>query len=243
MSTNQSTLVLIPGLLSDAYVWQPVADAFGKAMPVVIADVSAGISITKMAETILAENPGPLYVAGHSMGGRIALEMVRLEPDRVEKLALADTGVHPRKEGEEQKRQAVIDLAYDQGMSALAQAWLPPMVHEARHGDDDLMGALTAMVLRADAAQHERQIKALLDRPDAASVLPEIKCPVLLIVGRHDAWSPLSQHEEMLPKLANARLAIIEDAGHFAPIERPAETIEALRMWINGWDQGDVDDR
>lgn len=231
MTNSAPTLLLIPGLLSDAYVWQPVADAFSKQMNVVIADVSAGHSITAMAEDILQRVSGLLWVVGHSMGGRIALEIVRLAPDRVVKLVLADTGVHPRKEGEEVGRQRVIDCAHNEGMEALAEIWLPPMVHPDRLDDDALMSGLRAMVLRADAAQHERQIRALLGRPEARSGLAAITCPTLLLVGRQDAWSPVAQHEEMATLLPNAQLVVIEDAGHFAPIERPTEVVDALRGW------------
>ncbi|MCB1329234.1 MAG: alpha/beta fold hydrolase, partial [Maritimibacter sp.] len=85
----------------------------------------------------------------------------------------------------------------------------------------------TEMVLRMDPDLHERQIMALVTRPDAAAYLPEIACPTLLIVGRQDAWSPPAQHEDMLALLPDARLEIIEDAGHFAPVEQP-ETVAAF---------------
>jgi pimeloyl-ACP methyl ester carboxylesterase len=232
MTDNMPTLILIPGLLSDFYVWQPVADAFCTQMEVVIADVSAGGSLTEMAADILQRNAGPLWIFGHSMGGRIALEMVRLAPDRVMRLVLADTGVHPPKDGEEAMRQRVIDCAHNEGMAALADMWLPPMVHPQRLEDKALMQGLRAMVLRADAHQHERQIKALLARPDASAGLAEITCPTLLLAGRQDSWSPVEQHEKMMAILPNAQMGVIEDAGHFAPIERPAEVIAALRDWI-----------
>lgn len=232
---HAASLVFLPGLLSDAIVWQPAADHFAPQIPIAIADLSAGTSLTQMAQTVLAENDGPLYVVGHSMGARAALEMVRLAPERIKKLALVDTGIHPKKEGEEAKRQVMLDLAANEGMQALADKWLPPMVHEARHDDTDLMNALNDMVLRADEAQHERQIKALINRPDGACVLPNITCPVLLAVGRQDGWSPPEQHEEMLAMLKDARLVVIEDAGHFAPIERPQGMIAALDMWLKGW--------
>jgi len=116
-------------------------------------------------------------------------------------------------------------------MRALADDWLPPMVHPDRHTDTALMGELTAMVERMNPQLHERQITALLNRPDARPQLAQVKCPTLLIVGRQDAWSPLSQHEAMLAELPDARLVVIEDAGHFAPIERPGPTTEALADW------------
>lgn len=134
--------------------------------------------------------------------------------------------------GEEAKRQEVVDLAYAQGMSALAAKWLPPMVHPDRHLDADLMGTLTQMVERMSPELHERQITALLNRPDAVSGLGDIACETLLIVGRQDAWSPVDQHEAMLPHLRNARLAVVEDAGHFVPIEQPEAFGALLEKWL-----------
>lgn len=238
MVSDQATLVLISGLLSDEVVWRPAAEAFAAARPVVVTGLQSGDSFGEMARAALAATPGPLYVAGHSMGARVALEMVRLAPGRVAKLALIDTGVHPLQPGEAEKRQVLLDLAAAEGMAALAERWLPPMVHADRLGDDALMGALGDMVRRADTAMFNRQVQAMLARPDAEAVLAATACPVLLAVGRQDAWSPLSQHEEMRAQLKDARLVVIEEAGHFAPLEQPGAMIEALRMWIEGWDVG-----
>lgn len=232
MAETRPTLVLIPGLLCDGIVWQAAIDRFASEMPVMIGDCSTQDSLADMAKDILAANPGRLRVAGHSMGGRVALEMMRLAPERIERLALLDTGVHPRRDGEEAKRQVLVDLAYAKGMAALAAQWLPPMVHPDRHGDKPLMDMLTAMVGRMTPELHQRQITALLNRPDARPGLQAITCPVCLIVGRQDAWSPVAQHEAMLPDLQNARLEVIEDAGHFAPVERPAALVAALENWL-----------
>lgn len=113
-------------------------------------------------------------------------------------------------------------------MQALAEKWLPGMVHAERHKDGVLMGALGEMVQRHSPQQHERQITALVNRPDATRSLAAIKCPVLLVVGRQDAWSPVSQHEDMLALLPDARLVVIENAGHFAPVEQPEATADVL---------------
>ena len=218
-----STTVLIPGLLCDRFVWAPVLDRLDGA----VADLSTQTTIAQMAVDTLAAHPGPLRVAGHSMGARVAMEMAHQAPDRIERLVLLDTGIHPLRPGEIEKRARVIALAREQGMAALAEAWLPGMVHAPGRENAALMQGLTEMVLRMDLDLHERQIMALVTRPDAAAYLPEIACPTLLIVGRQDAWSPPTQHEDMLALLPDARLEIIEDAGHFAPVEQP-ETVAAF---------------
>lgn len=229
---GEERLVLIPGLLSDRAAWQPVVDAMQDAGDVHVADCSTQSSIGQMARDVLDAVPGRLNVAGHSMGGRVALEMIRIAPDRVARLALVDTGVHARKPGEEIKRQELVDLAYNNGMAALAARWLPPMVHVDRLDDASLMQPLTDMVERMTPELHERQIAALLGRPDAQPVLADISVPTALVVGRQDAWSPLAQHEVMQQAIRGSQLHVIEDAGHFAPVERPAAVAAALDAWL-----------
>jgi len=119
-----ATLALIPGLVSDSIVWAPLADAVGHRMPVHAADVSRASSISGMAENVLAATEGDLIAVGHSMGGRVAMEMARIAPDRIRGLVLANTGHHPKRDGEEIKRQQMIDLGH-RSMDELADQWLP----------------------------------------------------------------------------------------------------------------------
>lgn len=226
-----TTLVLIPGLISDAIVWEPLAKAAEGRFALHPADVTTQASITEMAESLLDAVDGPLIAVGHSMGGRVAMEMARIAPERVKGLVLANTGHHPKRDGEEIKRQAMIDLGHE-NMETLADQWLPPMLDPARVTDAELIAELRAMVLRAGADVHERQIRALVGRPNASAYLGEIACPVLLVAARQDGWSPIAQHEEIGAAVGDSELAIIENAGHFAPAERPEETTAAIMDWL-----------
>jgi len=214
-----TTLILIPGLLCDATVWQPLLGRIGDRQ-VSVADLSTQDNLTQMAIDCLDLHTGQLNVAGHSMGARVAMEMARLEPDRIQRLALLDTGIHPLRDGEIEKRREVVAFANEFGMEALAERWLAGMVHTPNKQNAALMQSLNEMVSRCEPAKHARQIKALTDRPDASSYIANIHCPVLLIVGRYDQWSPVTQHQDMLQLLPDAHLEIIEDAGHFAPVEQ-----------------------
>lgn len=224
------TIVLIPGLLCDRFVWEPVLDQ----MDAEVADLSTQNDLTQMARDCLARHPGALRVAGHSMGARVAMEMARLAPDRITRLALLDTGIHPQKTGEAARRQEIVDFAHEHGMEALAQRWLPPMVWQGNHANAALMRGLRAMVCRMDPMLHERQITALINRPDAAAHLGDIACPVLLMVGAQDQWSPLAQHQQMAALLPQAHLEIIENAGHFAPVEQPLAVASLLAEFLKG---------
>lgn len=226
-----ATAVLIPGLVSDARIWRAVAQALPSGLQRHDADLRNMTGITAAAQDLLGSVSGDLIVAGHSMGGRIALEMARIAPGRIRALILANTGHGPRRDGEEPGRQKKIDLGH-QSMERLATEWLPPMLAPGRDTDAALMADLRDMVLRAGPDLHERQIRALLARPDAGRYLADIRCPVLLITGRQDGWSPITQHEEIAAAVTDAELAVIEDAGHFAPVEQPQDVCAAVIDWL-----------
>lgn len=225
-----ATVVLIPGLICDGHVWQAVQ----AVVPAVVADVTVQPSIPAMADEILARHPGPIVAIGHSMGGRVAMEMARQAPGRMAALGLLNTGLHPRRAGEEAKRHAMIDLANTYGMEALAAAWLPGMMAAGIDPDPAVMAGLTAMVCRLTPEIHERQMRALLDRPDAAATIGAFAGPMLLVTGRQDIWSPVAQHKEIAALCPQARLEIVEGAGHFAPVEQPAAVARMLADWVAG---------
>lgn len=229
---ERRTVVLVPGLLCDASVWAPQRHSLERDYDVLVPDLWGVDSIEAMAAAVLDASPEHFALAGHSMGARVALAILDHAPERVERLALLDTGVHPRRPGEAEKRQELVDLAHTQGMAALAERWLPPMVHPQRAGDPALMRPLTEMVCRATPEIFEKQVRALLNRPDAAAVLPRIGCPTLVACGRQDGWSPLSQHEEMAVAIRNAELAVIEDSGHMSTVEAPAAVTGVLSAWL-----------
>ncbi len=226
----RTTLFLLPGLLCDAAIWSHQSAALGESADIVIPDFRYVRSFEAMARIVLERAPARFSLAGHSMGGRVALEVFRLVPERVERLALLDTGIHPRKPGEEAGRQALIDLAREQGIGALAARWLPPMLHPDRAA---LLGPLTEMVKRSTPDTFENQQRALLDRPDARTVLPSIRCPALILCGKQDAWSPVSQHEEIAALIPGSRLVLVDECGHMAPAEQPEAVTNALREWIS----------
>lgn len=221
-------IVFLPGLLCDAAVFAVQTAALARHAEVAVADIAECESITAMAAKALSLFEGPLSLVGFSMGGRAALEGVRLAPDRVERLVLIDTGATPARDGEAAGRLELVDLAHRSGMAALAARWLPPMVHVDRETDASLITPITAMVERMNPTIFARQVRALLGRPDARPGLGAIRCPTLVVVGRQDRWSPLAQNRKLAEAIPGARLAVIEDSGHFSPIERPEAVARAL---------------
>lgn len=230
---GRDVLILVPGLLCDAVVWAHQVDRLSARYDVWVADLRHVDSIAAMAESILATAPPRFSIAGHSMGARVALEVVRQAPERVERLALLDTGIHPVQPGEREKRQELIDLGRTDGMRALADRWLPPMVAAGRlEQDPALHDALFAMVERMTPDIHRNHITALLNRPDTGVALAAVRCPVLVAVGSEDRWSPPAQHRTIVNALSDATMIVFEGAGHMAPMEAPEAVTAALVDWM-----------
>lgn len=230
-------LVLVPGLMCDRAVWQPLMPALQAVSHCQVPDPGALDSLPQMAAAVLDAAPARFALAGHSMGARVALEVVRQAPQRVSRLALLDTGYLARAPGaagdeEARKRQALLDVARAQGVAAMARVWVQGMVHRARLNDTVLIDSIVAMFARRSADTFAGQIRALLQRPDASSVLRALQMPTLVLCGRQDSWAPVAQHEAMHALIPVARLAIVEDAGHMAPMEQPAAVASAMLRWL-----------
>jgi pimeloyl-ACP methyl ester carboxylesterase len=226
------TLLLLSGLLCDDTVWVDAAQDLKSAADVRIATFQGFDSIQAMAEHVLRIAPQRFLVAGHSMGGRVALDIFRQAKERVLGLALLNSGVHPLRVGEIESRGRLVKLAQERGMSAVAADWLPPMMGASPARVAQVMPKLQAMVERQSVASFAGQTKALLERPDAIRVLRTVSVPTLLASGTADTWSPLAQHEEIHRQIPEATLVAIDDAGHMAPAEQPQAVAAAMRAWI-----------
>jgi pimeloyl-ACP methyl ester carboxylesterase len=225
-------VALLAGLLCDETIWADVAARIAGLARVRIFGFRGFSSIAAMAEHVQTTMTGRFAVAGHSMGGRVALELFRREGSRITGLALLNTGIHPITASEPESRGRLVQLAREGGMAALAAEWLPPMMGRPHPAGDELMRRLTAMVERSTAEQFAAQIHALLNRPEASAVLAHVRVPLLLLSGDLDRWSPVAQHEAMRILQPAAVLRIIKDAGHMAPVEQPAAVADALADWL-----------
>lgn len=228
-------VVLLPGLLCDETVWraQRAALAFAEC---VVPSYGETDSLVAMAQGVLQTLPPRFSLAGHSMGGRVALEIARMAPERVERLALLDSGTDPAAQGaagvqERDKRLALLEIAQAQGMRAMGTQWARGMVHANRLGTP-LFDEILDMIGRRTPAVFSAQIHALLGRPDANDVLAGMRCPVTLVCGRQDAWSPLDRHERMQAICPGSELVVVEDSGHMSTIEQPAAVSRALLDWM-----------
>ena len=232
MSNRREPLLLLPGLICDQTAWQQQIDALSDVAICTCADYGSLDSIPAMAEHVLHSAPERFSIAGHSMGGRVALEIMRAAPRRITGLALLNTGVHAVRDGEPQSRSRLLRVAYEHGMPALAAEWLPPMLGSDAARAAELMPRLRTMIQSFTAEAYAGQVSAMLNRPEVLSVLPSIAVPTLLLSGSDDTWSPVSQQQSIRRRIPHATLFEIHGAGHMAPVERPDSVTIALREWL-----------
>jgi pimeloyl-ACP methyl ester carboxylesterase len=231
------TLVLVPGFLCDEAVWEAQLPALQRLARVQIAENGLLDSLGAMAEAIIARAPARFAIAGHSMGGRIAMEVCRRVPERVTHLGLLDTGFLPLPAGaagarERQVRLMLVAMAHKSGMRAMAQRWVQTMVHAEHARDRRLIEHIVTMLARRTPLHQERQVNALLNRPDASDVLRGVRCPTLVLCGREDRNSDVAHHELMAGLVPGAALTVIERCGHMCTLEQPAAVTGQLCAWL-----------
>jgi pimeloyl-ACP methyl ester carboxylesterase len=230
--TQKHVLYLLPGLLCDREVWAHQISTLSPIASIKVPDFRPFDSFRAMARHVLEGAPATFSVAGHSMGGRVALELEHLAGDRITRLALLDAGAHPLQPGEKEERMQQVYLAENKGMKALADDWIPPMLHPDHRTDAQLVQTIRQMVLRHDSQVYRRHINAALNRADQSRYLSGIRKKVLLVCGEQDEWSPVAQHEEIARQIPEAELKIVPDAGHMVTMEQPEAVSALLLQWL-----------
>jgi pimeloyl-ACP methyl ester carboxylesterase len=227
-------LVLVPGLLCDSLLWKAQIEALEGQAACWVADHTRSETMAGVAADVLRDAPFERFaLAGLSMGGYVALEIVRQTADRVDRLALLDTSARADTPEQRNRREGLISLAQRGRFVGVTQALLPLLLHRARLGDEKLVDTVKRMASNIGKEGFIRQERAIMSRPDSLPLLPAISCPSLILCGRQDALTPLERHEEMAGAIPGARLRVIEDCGHLSTLERPAEVSEALRRWLS----------
>lgn len=237
---NTHQLILLPGLLCDEAVWMPILEHLNISDHYTIAEYGELNDLTAMASHVLNQVEGDeLIVFGHSMGGRIAMEIMRQAPQRVSRLGLFDTAFRSAASGEKgdqekQKRMELLTIAKRDGMRAMAQQWALGMVHPQFH-HTAIFDSILDMIKRKNPTIFAAQIHALLNRPDAQSVLSQVDCPTLILCGENDLWSPVSVHQEMQSLIKKATLSVIPNCAHMSTMEQPKDVAKAITNWLKDY--------
>ena len=232
--SDRPVLALLPGLLCDARLWRPQIDGLSDLIDPRVADLTQDDSITAMAERSLAGLPERFALAGLSMGGYVALEILRIAPERVTRLALLDSSAIADRPEDSQRRRDLLALAERGQFKGVTRQLLPRLIHRDRLEEEALTSVIYAMADAVGKAGFVRQQTAIMGRSDKRSLLPSIRVPTLVVVGRQDVLTPPALAMELAAGIPEARLEVLEDCGHLATLERPAETTAALRRWLSG---------
>jgi pimeloyl-ACP methyl ester carboxylesterase len=225
-----TTVLLIPGMMCDARMWGAIPAALARR-PVIHALPTNGETMADLAAAILADAPQRFALAGLSLGGIVAMEVLRQGPERVERLALLDT--NPLAEAPEvrSRRQGQIDRVMSGDLIGVMRDEMKPN-YLANPGDTALLDLCLDMAMALGPKVFRNQSLALRDRPDQTAVLAAFKAPALVLMGEHDRPCPRDRHDLMHRLMPQSRLVIVPGAGHLTPLERPAETLAALRDWL-----------
>lgn len=219
-------LLLLSGLLSDKRLWKHQASHLGDLGEVQIFSLAKD-SAKKMVDAILAKAPETFALVGHSMGGWIALEIMRVAPSRVSHLILLNTTARADSDEKRQKRLEMIEAAKGGNFEKIARQITEKFVY-----NKTVKEAVLKMFLEVGSDLFVRQQTAMLVRDECFSILPKITCPTLVIHASKDQNFSLKEHEELSTQIKAAKLSIIENAGHMSPMEEPKAITDLLKLWL-----------
>lgn len=225
-------IVLVPGLNCSPRLYAPQMPALWRFGPVTVADHTRDDTMAAIAGRILDAAPPRFALAGLSMGGYIALEIVRQAAGRVARLALLDTGSGADTPEATAKRHVTIALAQAGRFEEVIDPQFPIYVHPSRAGDAALKADYLAMCRDVGPEAFVRQQNAIMTRVDSRPLLPTIRCPTLVLVGEQDAATPPALSDEMAAAIPGARLVKIPECGHLSTMERPEAVTRELVAWM-----------
>jgi pimeloyl-ACP methyl ester carboxylesterase len=227
-------ILLVPGLLTSPRLFERQLPALWRLGPVTIADHTRDDTMAGIAGRILADGPPRFALAGLSMGGYLALEILRQAPERVLRLALLDTSARPDTPEQTRRRLGQIDLTRGGRFGEIADQQFPLLHHPSRHGDAAARELVRLMADETGPEAFVRQQQAIIGRPDSRPGLAAIGCPTLVLVGDADQLTPPAWSEELAAGIPGARLVVVAGSGHLSTLDQPERVTEALVAWAAG---------
>ncbi len=224
--------LLIPGLGTDSRLYEKQIPALWQFGPVMVANQSRRNSMAAIAEDILAHAPPQFALAGLSMGGYVAFEIMRQAPERVRKLALLDTSARPDTPEQTERRKLQFEIVKEGRFAEIPGMLFPALVHANRREDTALRALVYDMFFALGPEAHIRQQAAIMGRKDSRPDLSAIRCPVLVLAGDGDELTPPAVAQEIADAIPGAKLVIAPDCGHLSTLERPEFVSGILVEWL-----------
>ena len=224
--------MLIPGLLGSARMYAAQIPQLWRAGPVMIADHTRDDSMGAIARGILGTAPPRFALAGLSMGGYIAFEILRQAPERIAKVAFLDTSARADTPEQTAMRRAQMTLASQGRLAEVVEQQFPRLVHQNHRADPALRQVFTLMAEDVGAAAFIRQQTATLGRSDSRSTLGSIRCPTMVLVGEDDELTPPERAGEIAAAIRGARLVTVPQSGHMSTLEQPDAVARTLLQWL-----------
>lgn len=229
---QRTPLLLLPGLLNDATLWRAQLDALADIADCQVGDLTGHDDLRAVAEDVLAKAPERFALAGFSLGGYVAQEILRIAPGRVLRLALLDTSYKADSAERAAQRVAQQDSVRLPGtFHGFGDKLMRSYIDASRLQDHALVSTVREMTSRLGVEVFLRQSR--IARVDGSAELRAWQGPALIVCGRNDAITPLAVSEQMAALMPQATLVVIEDCGHLAPLEKPEQVSAALRAWLS----------
>jgi len=225
-------LVPLPGLLNDGDLWTDQIAALSGTVTCQVGVITRGETLPEIARSVLDAAPRTFALAGFSLGGYVAQEILRTAPERVTRLALLDTSIRPDTPERTALRRKFERVATAPGkFHGFGEHLLATYLDPANHANEAVVARIRAMTERLGPEVFVRQNR--VPRADGEAVLRPFDCPTLILCGENDALTPRADHEEMARIAPDARLVVLPGCGHMTPLEAPAAVTEALCGWLS----------
>ncbi len=225
-------LVLLPGMMCDMRLFAPQLRDLGVDMGVMVAPITHGERIEEIASNVLMVAPNKFALAGLSMGGIVAMEILRRAPERVTRVALMDTNPLAETPKSAASYEPLIVGARAGRLNEVMRMMMQPDFLAPGPGRAEVLALVALMGENLGADIFVRQVRALQRRRDYQATLRKCKVPALILCGEHDGLTPVKRHKFMAELLPYAHLEIISDAGHLPTLEQPEAVTRVLRDWM-----------
>lgn len=230
-------LLIFPGMVCNARSWLAQCEALAEYVECQIVDYAQHHSFIDMAEHALSQCEGEFMAVGHSMGGRVAMEVFNLAPQRVQGMCLISTEhlaapTGEKGQSESSNREKLLQIAEQQSMLDMAKSWLPHLIPVTSQSNTALTSEIISMIAEHSPEQLQAHISAGSKRTDSTDILTNLNVPTLLIVGDQDAIRPVQVHQQMLELVSDGTLLVLENVGHMPTMEASQQVNSALSQWV-----------